>query len=811
MEPGRSLGGSQPSLASSPKGWASWTGPSSLRARGGSTGPQQISVVSLASPAKTPQEPFQPHLLLPSDSAGSPLPSSGTVVASSCGNALDDQLKQERVWWSEQMLFEVKRVELTAQQELQKASAELRQHIRRQLEMESSTRQLRDDSLEQAVARLREDLAELLRQEGEQGQSQQRQRRQQEQQRSFGGRARQEDLDISIHGVAMAVERNDARLQLELEGLRCRLADHQRQTREELSLVLETQQSLFKGERTNLHQMTGKLRDEVRMLSDKIASCAAQLEDRMEAAEEALRRRVQAPAEEQGPQPPLAEGAEEAQAAGALRQLAGFLEAECRARRREATDLRRRLGLAEASTTELSLRVCALSGALEAEREARRSDADRHQTTANELGDELASERALRDVEAGSLRAGLAELALELRCAIAGQREAASGSRLAHNEVALVGQLSEALRLVQMIAASSEVLGENIRAEGRARRAGEERLEARVAAVEQRLASPAPGKGSPAAEFERQPQQQQQGRRQQQRGEFQQQEQEHQGAGEQTPAVCGVEFNQVLQHQQLGRELQSQSLISEDLKGSLERLVDRVHAMLNQQEDSVGSVDTLRDGSCTPSARSLACRSHAVERQRSVSTNHSRQSQSANSAAKLFQSVAQEAAFAMSSAPTPSNSESGSRHPASVAGSVTSPPRVPHVETSRLDVSSQPPPPAVSSQTKLIQRAVEDLRHENDVLRSELGSPSTPLAKARDLSRPTERGQSGSVVVTVVPQGWRLPPTASGGAGSAVLAFSKSAGPHGRQPFLAARPGCPAQPQLQQPCPQWRSAAAASG
>jgi len=505
-----------------------------------------------------------------------------------------------------------------------------------------------------------------------------------------------------------------------------------------------------------------------------------------------------------------------------VRELAGYLEAECKARKTDVEELRQQLSLTEAlvveraapetlqsSIGELDVRLGCLVDALDTEREARRNDADRHQMSLSDLRDELNAESKLRMADVEKLRAALADSALSMQAAMAGEasiessqgltkaeagalrsdlsaalgREATelstrlrglgaelraelasrlesataglrsevagaraelrgdisascadlraelgrqieastaelraqgaastalgdgAGSGL-HSSAAVMAQLGEVTRLMQVITASSELLAEKICGEASARRASEGRVELRLLAAERRLVGLCGSEEPAAAELELEPPQQ---------------------------APCSSEEQRPLQQQQqlqLQQQLQAQSLISEDLKDSLEKLVHRVNRMLKPEEGGT-TPSAQREGSFPPGARPSRATTHSPDRQRSGPL-HPQQP----GASGLYPAV-QDAGLAMPGSPaaTPSNPEAAARHPANFFP----PSATPTSLAARMGAKAATPQVSkVSEQTKLIQKAVHDLKQENHALRGELngaGSPASNL-RAESLAQP---------------------------------------------------------------------------
>jgi len=579
-------------------------------------------------------------------------------------------------------------------------------------------------------------------------------------------------------------------------------------------------------------------------------------------------------------------------------ELARYLDAECTTRRTEVEDLRHQLAVTETlimerttteflqnSINELDMRLGSLVGALDTEREARRSDDERHQQSHCDLREELNAERRLRLAEVEKLRAAVAELALNVKTVVAGEapiensqelsrafaslravldeeaggahrsefgeaarsraadaagarrsdqsaalvREAAEllarirslgaelrselssqvgslrtelrgelGSRVdaataslrgevaaaraelrgdveagcgeVHGDLsrqleglaaevrgqgaamgsqngrtqnvgsaAVIGQLSEVLRLMQIITASSEVLAEKICGEATARRATEGRLEQRVTAAERRLANLGAAE-EPLPPMEVEP------------------PMLPVPSGASTTGAAGEQQQQ----QQLQQQLQAQSMISEDLKDSLEKLVSRVNKMLKPED--AGALQ--REGSFTPAVRAIS-RSHSPESQRSG----------------LFPLLGPDggglagASGPSSAAATPSNPEALARHPGN-SGSLRvsavppgagalGPRLVPRRgELAAAGAAAPPQAPRSSDQAKLIHKAVQELYHENSQLRDEIGSPQRGRVRPEGLGQAIAAGPGSRVGSGV----------AGGAGGSTTGSMAASAG-----------------------------------
>eukprot|EP00930_Biecheleria_cincta_P034468 TRINITY_DN23823_c0_g2_i1.p1 TRINITY_DN23823_c0_g2~~TRINITY_DN23823_c0_g2_i1.p1 ORF type:complete len:992 (-),score=191.06 TRINITY_DN23823_c0_g2_i1:73-3048(-) len=160
---------------------------------------------------------------------------------------LEQQLKQERIWWSEQTLFEVQKMELALKQELHKTTAGIREQFKRQIEVAYSENQSRAASLERSIGRLREDL-DIFKE--------------------------QTDVSKSVQLVSDNVNQVETSLRLELDAMRCSLEDYHRQHNEELSVHGAGQQAAQEADRARLgglQQSIASLREEMVALSNRLA------------------------------------------------------------------------------------------------------------------------------------------------------------------------------------------------------------------------------------------------------------------------------------------------------------------------------------------------------------------------------------------------------------------------------------------------------------------------------------------------------------------------------------------------------------
>lgn len=481
-----------------------------------------------------------------------------------------------------------------------------------------------------------------------------------------------------------------------------------------------------------------------------------------------------------------------------VRELAGFLQAECKARQVDVEEVRQKMAIIEARVMELSsvdslqasvdecdIRVGNLAGSLDTERESRRSDYVRFEASLEALRSELNDEGKLRAADLEKLRRALADLAINVNSSMAEQPVESSGTGTSalrsdltaalnrtstelfakmgglgaelrqemaarldvsntelRGDIAAVraemqvevsnrlrevqeqlgggfamelrgggalleagqpgmvtaGQIGEVLRLMQIITASSEVLAEKICGEASSRRAAEGRLEVRISLVERRLTGlfgadeslPAPEMEAPQSQL---------------------------GSG--SVAIPGSRADEPQRQQQLllQSQLQAQSLISDDLKSSLEKLVSRVNRMLkpeeqaSQRETSVG-VGSLREtsvgvGSSPTSGRGIISRGHSPERQRSGYLHTGSVENSLASVPK-------------SAAPTPTTSEAAARHPGNQIPAAISPPTLAAKMVPRRGTFT-PSSASVSEQTKLMTK-VHELAMENNQLRDELST-----------------------------------------------------------------------------------------
>ncbi|CAE8624643.1 unnamed protein product, partial [Polarella glacialis] len=172
----------------------------------------------------------------------------------------EQQLKQERIWWSEQTLFEVQKMELALKQELQKTTSALREQFRRQLEIERNDSQQRSSTLEKSITRLREDF-ETFRD--------------------------QQDSATALKRVAENMSQVEASLRMELDAVRCSLEDHHRQGSEQLSLTVERQRAVLDSERARLEIDTAGLREELQAVNLRLNRTEAQSKQHSVAAADA--------------------------------------------------------------------------------------------------------------------------------------------------------------------------------------------------------------------------------------------------------------------------------------------------------------------------------------------------------------------------------------------------------------------------------------------------------------------------------------------------------------------------------------------
>mmetsp|Transcript_24456 Transcript_24456/g.77197 ORF Transcript_24456/g.77197 Transcript_24456/m.77197 type:complete len:508 (+) Transcript_24456:73-1596(+) len=237
------------------------------------------------------------------------------------------------------------------------------------------------------------------------------------------------------------------------------------------------------------------------------------------------------------------------------------------------------------------------------------------------------------------------------------------------------------------------------------------------------------------------------------------------GLQEQERQLMLLQAEQELQEreqQQLQQQLQAQSMISEDLKDSLEKLVSRVNKMLKPED--AGALQ--REGSFTPAVRAIS-RSHSPESQRSG----------------LFPLLGPDggglagASGPSSAAATPSNPEALARHPGN-SGSLRvsavppgagalGPRLVPRRgELAAAGAAAPPQAPRSSDQAKLIHKAVQELYHENSQLRDEIGSPQRGRVRPEGLGQAIAAGPGSRVGSGV----------AGGAGGSTTGSMAASAG-----------------------------------
>eukprot|EP00913_Durusdinium_trenchii_P030658 g28713.t1 len=152
---------------------------------------------------------------------------------------------QERIWWSEQTLFEVQKMELALKQDLHKTTAGLREQFRRQMEpqprdahhagtsaeeVERNEAQQRSAAMDRALSRLREDFEAFS----------------------------QQDPTSRLRTISDNQAQAEASVRLELDAMRCSMEDLQRHCAEELSMRLAT----FDAEKEQLLTLMKKLSED---------------------------------------------------------------------------------------------------------------------------------------------------------------------------------------------------------------------------------------------------------------------------------------------------------------------------------------------------------------------------------------------------------------------------------------------------------------------------------------------------------------------------------------------------------------------
>jgi len=376
---------------------------------------------------------------------------------------MEQQLKQERIWWSEQTLFEVQKMELALKQELHKTTAGLREQFRRQLEVERNEAQQRNSVLERTIGRLRED---------------------------FESFSKQQDSSSRLRDISETTAQAEASLRLELNSMRCSLEDFKRQQAEDLSVrfakedsekvkqnedlknikellatleaktaesseramkhvetlrqdvkrmdeILEEEQSAKRD--NSAGELKAKIQDVAALLDRECTTRQAEVsamrqECRSEIAmttkdiaNELLKRRSEMDAVKESLK--AIESKTPQNGGATIKDLTELLEIECKGRQNDVEELRRQLQLTEAllangnsrdvqqTLEDVDMRLGRLVSAIDLERDHRRSDTERHHAALSDVMDSLKAERSLRANEVGKLRSALAQLALNLQSA----------------------------------------------------------------------------------------------------------------------------------------------------------------------------------------------------------------------------------------------------------------------------------------------------------------------------------------------------------------------------------------------------------
>lgn len=220
----------------SPKGWA-----------GGDIDATTSSTASFALGARPP-----------GSSSALPEESSGSVRVASMGAAnmrvIEEHLKRERIYWSEQTLFTVQKVELTMKQDLQKAITALR----RQVEAEREENQLRMSNLDKNISHLREELEDFRHEVAE-----------------------QQTTNLKSEQLAS--------LQLEFGALRCSMEDCHRQQCDEMSVSLANFESEAAQSKLSLRQ----LREDLALATSRTEEVEASMKSLISEAKAAVTSRME--------------------------------------------------------------------------------------------------------------------------------------------------------------------------------------------------------------------------------------------------------------------------------------------------------------------------------------------------------------------------------------------------------------------------------------------------------------------------------------------------------------------------------------
>lgn len=363
----------------------------------------------------------------------------------------------------------------------------------------------------------------------------------------------------------------------------------------------------------------------------------------------------------------------------------------------------------------------------------------------------------------------------------------------------VLGQLSEVLRLIRVVTSSSEVLAERICDEASQRRAEERRIESRILGVERRLnRSGIPPDTMPV---------------------------DTEVGAPQHSAVAEA-------HQEHLQQLQQQSMLSEDLKDSLEKLVGRVNRMLRSEEAPSGSCTPMsetsyRGGLRTPASVASSAREASLAPYGAGLRGPSRQTSIAGRASSVASD--REAARPLGSGPDPSavTPKASTSFPAAAAFSGAAPAAAPQEPTGAAPSGHAGGVPPWDAEQRRMEMAVQELKHENSTLRGELGVPVRGVAPQGPAQGPAgSRGNAGMPAGRVTPGGTARvsprsgPPQAQpqhgaqagpSGASAPRVAYGagRAVGPCGQampgagrgapMPSQAMRPGVPARPGMAQP------------
>lgn len=448
MSHATSRSGSEVSARSSLKGWGS--GPTPNSANTPVSHDEEATRASNSPYGGVPLSAVDPKALRPNSSPCL----APRMEGGEASKPMEQQIKQERIWWSEQTLFEVQKMELALKQELHKTTAGLREQFRRQMEVERNEAQQRTSNLDRAISRLREEFDTFSQQD-------------------------------SSKSAAQA----EASLRLELNGMRCSLEDFKRQQVEDLSVrlakddtdkarlveevrstkellatleaktaesaeramkhiealrqdvkrmdeILEEEQSAKRdksaGElKTKIQDVAALLDRECQTRQAEVAAMRQEWRSEIgvttkDIANELLKRRSEMDAVKENLK---AIEAKATRNGGVnMKDFTDLVEIECKARENDVAELRRQLELTEAllangnsrdvqTLDDFDLRLGRLVSAIDLERDHRRSDSERHHAALSDIMDSVKAERTLRANEVEKLRSALAQLALNLQSA----------------------------------------------------------------------------------------------------------------------------------------------------------------------------------------------------------------------------------------------------------------------------------------------------------------------------------------------------------------------------------------------------------